>query len=73
MNQEYFSKINRYNFIMMQVDKMLNSKLITEKEYAKIDTITADICGLSSCSIYRENNLINHEIRGNISHNTMGR
>ena len=53
--------------------KMLNSKLITEKEYAKIDTITADTCGLSSCSIYRENSLINHEIRGNISHNTIGR
>ena len=73
MNQEYFSKINRYNFIMMQVDKMLNSNLITEKEYAKIDTITADTCGLSSYSIYRENSLTNHEIGGNISHNTIGR
>jgi len=37
---------------------MLAAGIIAPEEYAKIDTIIAKKYGISSCSIYRENDFI---------------
>ena len=68
MDKAYFDRLNAYCFTMMQADKMLSRGIISEEEYAIIDTKTADRSGLSSCSIYRGNPLMYQAFRGNMTH-----
>ena len=48
-----------YNSAMTVFEKWLKAGLISEEEFTEIDTITAAKYGLSLCSIYRRNRLIN--------------
>ena len=57
-----------YKSAMAQARRMLSASIITEAEYAIIDTMMAEKYGLSSCSLFRENDLLYNSIRGNMSH-----
>lgn len=61
-----------YQAAMALARRMLSKGLISEEEYAEIDTIIAKKYGISSCSIFRWNGWINRAFRGNMSH-TKGR
>ncbi len=50
---EYEKALWSYQTAMAMARKMLSQGIITEKEYAKIDTIIAKKYGISSCSIFR--------------------
>ena len=47
------SRIVAYRRAMSLAKSMLRQGIITEKEYADIDTIIAKKYGLSSCTIFR--------------------
>ena len=68
MNSNYRDNIERYLSAMHHADKLLSMKVITPTEHAKIDTIIAYKYGLTSCSIYRPNSLINRDFSGNMLH-----
>ena len=57
-----------YKSAMAQARRMLSASIITEAEYAIIDTMMAGKYGLCSCSLFRENDLLYSSIRGNMSH-----
>ena len=58
MTNDEFNSVLRYKSVMSIVEKWLKNGLISEGEYAEIDTIIAEKYGISSCSIYRPNCLI---------------
>ncbi|AQW61961.1 hypothetical protein B1779_01355 [Dehalococcoides mccartyi] len=68
MNKEYFDRICGYKSAMAQARLMLVKGILTESEYLEIDTIMAEKYGLSSCSLFRDNNLLYKENDGNMSH-----
>lgn len=47
------NKLFRYQTVMAWARSLLEQSVITRKEYAKIDTMTARKYGISSCSIFR--------------------
>lgn len=51
-----------YHAAMAIAKKMLATDLITRKDYADIDTIMLQKYGISSCSIFRDMNLITPEV-----------
>ena len=61
MNKEYFDSICCYKSAMVQARLMLLKGILTEDEYATIDTMMAKKYGLSSCSLFRENDLLYKE------------
>lgn len=61
-------RILGYKSAMAQARQMLSGGIINADEYAIIDTMMAEKYGLSSCSLFRENDLIYSSIRGNMSH-----
>ena len=61
-------RILDYKSAMAQARRMLSAGIITEDEYDIIDTMMATKYGLSSCSLFRENDLLYSSIRGNMSH-----
>lgn len=61
-------RILGYKSAMAQARRMLSAGIITEAEYAIIDTMMAEKYGLSSYSLFRDNDLLISGIRGNISH-----
>jgi len=52
MTDELRSKIIAYRTAMSIVRSMVSSGVLTEEEYAEIDTIIAEKYGLNSCSIF---------------------
>lgn len=68
MNNDYFASVCGYKSAMAQARIMLSKEIITESEYALIDTIMAEKYGLSSCSLFRDNDLLYKENDGNMSH-----
>lgn len=50
---EYEEALWNYQTAMAFAREMLSQSIITEKEYATIDTIIAKKYGISSCSIFR--------------------
>ena len=64
MNDRIFG----YKSAMAQARRMLAKGIINEAEYAIIDTTIAEKYCLSSCSLFRENDLLYSSIRGNMSH-----
>ena len=68
MTDEYRAQLEQYLSSMMQAKQMLSQGIITQEDYAKIDTIIAAKYGLESCNIYRGIDLIYKDIRGNMSH-----
>jgi len=57
-----------YKSAMAQARRMLAAGIISGSEYAIIDTMMAEKYGLSSCSLFRENDLLHSSISGNMSH-----
>lgn len=53
MNNEVYRKYLRYQMVMAWARALLEKSVITRKEYARIDTMTARKYGISSCSIFR--------------------
>ena len=68
MNKEYFDSICGYKSAMAQARLMLLKGILTESEYLEIDTMMAKKYGLSSCSLFRENDLLYKVSDGNMSH-----
>ena len=60
--------IMHYKAAVSVFSRWLAAGFITWDDFAEIDTITAAKYGLSSCSIYRENDLIISSFRANIQH-----
>lgn len=58
MNKEYFDAVCGYKSAMAQAQLMLSKGILNESEYAVIDTMIAEKYGLSSCSLFRENDLL---------------
>lgn len=61
-------RILGYKSAMAQARRMLSAGIVTKAEYDIIDTTMAEKYGLSSCSLFRENDLLYSSIRGNMSH-----
>ena len=53
MTDELFRSVALYQATMSLIRGMLTDGVISEKEYAEIDTIFAEKYGLSSSAIYR--------------------
>ena len=68
MNEDFFAGVLGYKSAMAQAGVMLSKGIITAEEYAIIDTMMAEKYGLSSYSVFRENDLLYSSIRGNMSH-----
>ena len=68
MSEECFAGVLGYKSAMAQAGLMLSKGIITAEEYAIIDTMMAEKYDLSSCSLFRENDLLYSSIRGNMSH-----
>src|SRR5574344_825031 len=58
MSEELFAGILAYKSAMAQARLMLSKGLITKDEYAIIDTMMAEKYSLSSCSLFRDNDLL---------------
>ena len=67
MDNGYYNRVQGYKSAMAQARVMLSNGIITASEYAIIDTMMAEKYGLSSCSVFRENDLLYSSIRGNMS------
>ena len=67
MNEVIHDRVLGYKSVMAQARRLLSAGIVTEAEYAIIDTTMAEKYGLSSCSIFRENELLYNSIRGNMS------
>jgi hypothetical protein len=68
MNKEYFARICGYKSAMAQARLMLSKGILTESEYLEMDTMMVEKYGLSSCSLFRDNDLLYKENDGNMSH-----
>jgi hypothetical protein len=58
--------VNHYKAAISVFLKWLDEGFITEDDFAIIDTIIASKYGISLCSIYRRNDLINNDFYANI-------
>lgn len=67
MDKSYFDALTGYKNAMLQAKQMLQQGLVTCKEYAIIETKMCEKYCINSCSLYRDNDLINTPFRVNIS------
>ena len=68
MSNAYRTALESYLASMLQAKRMLEIGIITQEDYAKIDTIIAKKYGISSFSLYRGLDLLYGGFRGNMSH-----
>lgn len=61
-NSENFKSLMRYKSAMAQARLMLCKGLITEKEYAIIETKMCEMFGINFDSLFRDNDLIHGEL-----------
>lgn len=66
MDSSLNEKVIGYRRAMAMFKAMLSEGVITPEEYAIIDTMMVKKYGLSSCSIFRENDWINADYDGNM-------
>lgn len=66
-NKEFYTALMSYKASIKQASMLLEKGFISADDYSKIDTILTEKYGLSSCSIFLGNALINGEIGGNIN------
>ena len=66
--EDYRNRLESYLASMHHAKRMLTMGILTSEDYAKIDTITAEKYGISSCSLYRGIDWIYGGFRGNMSH-----
>ena len=64
----YRNRLESYLASVHHAKRMLAMGILTPEDYAKIDTITAEKYGISSCSIYRGIDWIYDGFGGNMSH-----
>lgn len=67
MADAYYEAIIAYKSAMVQAGQMLLKGLITEQEYAIIETKMRERFGINSCSLFRDIDWINTDFRGNMS------
>ena len=67
MDSETFKALMGYKSAMAQARLMLSRGLITADEYGIIETIMCCIFGINFDSLFRENDWIISEFRGNIA------
>ena len=60
------TELMHYMAAMNIIRQWLNGGMITDADYAQIDTIVAEKFGIPSRSIWRENNLIILDTNGNM-------
>ncbi len=72
MAADYRDRLVAYRTTMSLAESMLLDGIITEKDYGKIDRITAKKYGLSLSSICCRKPLIGAESRGNMRHTKGG-
>lgn len=53
MTSELRESITAYRTVMSVVKEMLRAGIISDREYAEIDTIMTEKYGLNSCTIFR--------------------
>ena len=68
MNEAIHDRVLGYKSVMAQARRLLSAGIVTEAEYTIINTTMAEKYGLSSYSLFRENDLLYSSIRGNMSH-----
>jgi hypothetical protein len=66
-SKEHFHSKMDYKASMAQAKIMLSKGLITAEEYSVIETKMCDIFGINSDSLFRENDWIYTDNRGNIA------
>ena len=54
MNSEYFENVFAYTLAMQTAKAMLESGIISAKDYVKIDKMITEKYNVNSCSIFRE-------------------
>ena len=67
MNKDYFEAVCAYKSAMAQARLMLLRGILTKDEHAIIDTMMGEKYGLSSCSLFRDIDLIYKENDGSMS------
>ena len=67
MREEYFKLFVGYKSAMVQARILLERELITPKEFRVIETKMCQEFGINYGSLYRENDWINTNSRGNMS------
>ena len=67
MDNEYFQALMGYKTAMAQAKIMLAKGLISAEEYSVIETKMCGMFGINSDSLYRENDWIYTDNRGNIA------
>ena len=67
MESNYFQALMGYKASMAQAKIMLSKGLITAEEYSVIETKMCELFGINFDSLFRENDWIISEFRGNMS------
>ena len=67
MDNEYFQALMGYKTAMAQAKIMLAKGLISAEKYSVIETKMCGMFGINSDSLYRENDWIYTDNRGNIA------
>lgn len=67
-NTEYYTALTKYKSAMYQAKAMLKLGLINAEEYTKFETMMCGKFGINFDDLYRENDLINSDLYGNIRH-----
>ena len=65
---EYYTNLTKYKSAMMQAKSMLSQGLIDQKEYTIIEAKMCGKFGINLDDLYREIDLINSDLYGNIRH-----
>ena len=68
MNTEYYDALTKYKSAMAQAKMMLSKGLITRQEYTIIEAKMCGKFGINNKDLYREFDLINSDLYGNIRH-----
>ena len=67
VNNDYYTNLCLYLSASGRALSLMNKGIVTKQEYDKFDTIMTKKYGISSCSIFRAECLINSLVRGNMS------
>ena len=67
MREDFYKALTGYKSAMLQAKRMVVLGLITPAEYSVIETKMCERFGINFDSLYRENDWINTDFRGNMS------
>ena len=65
---EFYDALTKYKSAMLQAKMMLSKGLITQQEYTIIEAKMCGKFGINNNDLYREIDLINSDLYGNIRH-----